>query len=144
MSLTWKSIGHAFASGFSSIVRGSKYMESALVKVEGSEKTVEKLSALIPGYGPVIVEVEQLGYAALGMLVGGLHYSGAAFEQNLLNSGSDQTAIDTIKALIVKYPSLVADVEAVFGKPQPGTIAAVAIKPPTAVAVPLASTIPVK
>lgn len=115
-------------------------MESALQKVESSAPTVEKLSALIPGYGPQIVGIEQLGYAALGMLVGGLHYSGAAFEQNLLNSGSDQTAIDTIKALIVQYPALVADVEAVFGKPQTGTIAAAALKSlppiPESIAVP--------
>jgi len=141
MSLTWKSIGHAFASGFSSIVRGSKYIESGLVKVESSAPTVERLSALIPGYGPQIVAIEQVSYAALGMLVGGLHYSGAAFEQNLLNSGSDQTAIDTIKQLIVQYPSLVADVEAVFGKPLVGTIAAVALKPPPPSPEPLAKPI---
>lgn len=117
MSLTWTSIGHAFASSFSAIVKGSKYLTGALVKVEGSEAKVEQLSALIPGYGPAIVEIEQIAYAGLGMLVGGLHYGGAAFESNLLDNGADQAAIAQVKAMVAKYPTLIADVEAVFGKP---------------------------
>lgn len=133
MSLTWSSIGHAFASSFSAVVRGSKYLEDALVKVEGSEKKVEQLSALIPGYGPAVVEVEQVAYAGLGMLVGALHYGGAAFEQNLLNNGADTDAIAQVKAMVAKYPSLVADVEAVFGKPNAATKPATTVPPPTLV-----------
>jgi hypothetical protein len=135
MSLTWKSIGHAFASGFSAIVKGASYIEGAVVKVEGSEQKVEQLSALVPGYGPTIVAVEQISYAGLGMLVGALHYGGAAFEKNLLDNGADQSAIDEIKALVHKFPNLIADVEAVFGKPKTGS----SIAPP----VPIPSNPPV-
>lgn len=135
MSLTWKSIGHAFASGFSAIVKGSKYIEGAAVKIEGSEQKVEQLSALIPGYGPAIVGVEQIAYAGLGMIVGGLHYGGAAFEQNLLDNGSDQAAIDEIKAIYKQFPNLLADIEAVFGKPVSATA-------PSAIGVP--QPVPVK
>lgn len=133
MSLTWSSIGHAFASGFSAITRGSKYLEGAVTKIQGSEKTVESLSALIPGYGPIAVEVEQIAYAGFGMLVGGLHYGGIAFEQNLLNNGADKAAIDQVKALVQKFPNLIADVEAAFGKPSVKPTITVPPPPPSSV-----------
>lgn len=126
MSLTWTSIGHAFASGFSAIVRGANYLASGIDKVETSAAKVEQLSALIPGYGPQVVQVEQLAYAGLGLVAAGLHYGGAAFEKNLLDNGADQSAIDAIKALIKQFPALIQDVEAAFGKA--GTAAA-AVKP---------------
>jgi hypothetical protein len=126
MSLSWSSVGHGFASGFSAIARGAKYLIGASAKIEDSEKVVESLSSLIPGYGPILVELERYAYAGLGMIVGGLHYGGAAFEQNLLSNGADQAAIDEIKTLIQKFPGLVADVEAVFGKPS-GSVPVVAV-----------------
>lgn len=130
MALTWTSIGHGFASGFSAIARGARYLANGIDKVETTEKKVESLTALIPVYGAEAVQVEQVAYAGLGLVSAGLHYGGAAFEKNLLDNGADQSAINEIKTLIQKFPSLVQDVEAAFGKPT-------AAKTPAAIPAPI-------
>lgn len=115
----WANVTHGFASCFKAIVKGAQYLATKIDVVEKAAPEIEQVSALIPNVGPQVVAVEQISFAALGFVAQGIHYGGAAFEQDLLNKGADQAFVDSIKAIIKQFPQVISEIEAVFGKPKP-------------------------
>jgi hypothetical protein len=67
MTAIIKSLDHAFASVFQDIETGAKAVFMWEQKdVQPNATQIELLSALVPGYGPEIVIMERLAFAALG------------------------------------------------------------------------------
>lgn len=93
MAITFKSVGHFFATAYTAI-------KNDLVKVEGTEATVEKVTAEIPVYGPLALTVEKAAYAALGELSAVLNAGGAAAASKLNDAGLDSSVVSTIQALV--------------------------------------------
>lgn len=102
------SFDHAIATGFQTLAHDAELVAGVLVKIHGTEPTVETLSALVPGYGPAIVGIERVSFAALGILASALHLGGEAAKQSLLNAGADQSAIQEFEAFIAAFPAVIA------------------------------------
>ena len=99
--ITFKSVGHLFATVFEKVV-------ADIPKVEATSATVETVTAAIPVYGPLAVPIEKAGYAVLGELASVLTAGGAAAESKLADAGHDVQVIATIKALVASIPQFVA------------------------------------
>jgi len=104
--ITFKSVGHFFATVFQKVV-------ADLPKVQATEGVVETVSAAIPVYGPLAVPIEKAGYAVLGELAAVLTAGGAAAEAKLADAGLDTNVIATVKDLASKgIPSLLSLIKA--------------------------------
>jgi hypothetical protein len=101
------SFDHAIASGFQTLAHDAELVAGVLLKINGTEPTVEALSTLVPGYGPAIVGIERVSYAALGILASALHLGGEAAKQGLLNAGADQSALQEFEAFIAAFPQVI-------------------------------------
>lgn len=107
MSFSFSNVEHALASGFMYIVKGAQSTAKFIAdKVEGTEGTVESLSALIPGYGDEAVAIERAAYSGLGVvtsLLGGASKLGddgaKAAEKLFLDAGLDKQLIQDFKDL---------------------------------------------
>lgn len=100
-AITFKSVGHFFATIYSKVL-------SVLPKIEGTATTVEAVTAKLPVYGPLAVTVEQAGYAVLGELSAVLNAGGAAAEAKLADAGLDENVIATVKELVASVPTVAA------------------------------------
>jgi hypothetical protein len=98
--ISFKSVGHFFATVFEKVV-------ADVPKIEATAPTVEAVTAAIPTYGPLAVPVEQAGYAVLGELASVLTAGGTAAESKLADAGLDINVIATVKALIASIPQFV-------------------------------------
>jgi len=98
--ITFKSVGHFFATVFQKVV-------ADVPKVEASASTVEAVTAAIPTYGPLAVPVEKAGYAILGEIASVLTAGGTAAEAKLADAGLDVNVIATVKALLASIPQFV-------------------------------------
>ncbi len=98
--ISFKSVGHFFATVFEKVV-------ADIPKVEATASTVEAVTAVIPTYGPLAVPIEQAGYAVLGELASVLTAGGSAAEAKLADVGLDSNVIATVKALIASIPQFV-------------------------------------
>jgi hypothetical protein len=105
----FKSIGHFFATFIQKVV-------VVLPKVEATEKTVETVTAAIPGYGPLALTAEKLAYAALGELSAVLTAGESAASAKLADAGLDINVIKSVQALIAEYPQVVALAKAAVTK----------------------------
>ena len=101
MAITFKSLGHMFATGFQKVL-------AVLPKIEATEKTVETVSAEVPTYGPLLLTAEKAGYAALGELAAVLNAGGAAASAKLADAGLDINVIQTVEALVKALPQIAA------------------------------------
>lgn len=101
MAITFKSVGHFFAKVFTAVSTG-------ITKVEGTEATVEAVTAVVPVYGPLALTVEKAGYAVLGEVAAVLNAGDAAAKAKLADAGLDTSVLDTIEALIGSIPALAA------------------------------------
>jgi hypothetical protein len=106
--ISFKNIPHALATFFKAAAQKIKddapKVEAAIEKIEGDKQVVEAVSGVVataiqPGSAAVVNVIEDAGFAALGALDNALKAGGAAAEQNLLNAGVDQAAIDAVKAV---------------------------------------------
>jgi hypothetical protein len=99
--ITFKSVGHFFATAFEKVV-------AVLPKVQATEATVEAVSAKVPVYGPLAVPVEKIGYAVLGELASVLAATGEAGKAKLADAGLDINVITTVEELLKDIPQLVS------------------------------------
>ena len=97
--ITFKSIGHFFATAYQKVV-------AVLPKIENSEATVEKVTAAVPVYGTLALPIEKLGYACLGELSAVLNAGGAAATAKLTDAGLDINVIQSVQALIASVPQI--------------------------------------
>ncbi len=98
--ITFKSIGHFWASAFKAIV-------NALPKIEATKATVETVTGAVPG-GAAIVPLEDAGYMVLGEIASIFTTGGDAAKAKLADAGMDVSVIQQIEAVVNQYPSLVA------------------------------------
>jgi hypothetical protein len=99
MAITFKSVGHFFATVYQKVV-------AVLPKIEATEQTVEAVSAKVPVYGPLSVTIEEAGYAVLGELSAVLNAGGAAAKAKLADAGLDEKVIATVEALVASVPQV--------------------------------------
>lgn len=97
--ITFKSVGHFFATAYQKVV-------AVLPKIEATETTVEKVTAEIPTFGPLALTVEKAGYAVLGELSAVLTAGGAAAKAKLADAGLDEKVIATVEDLIKGIPQI--------------------------------------
>jgi hypothetical protein len=98
MSITFKSVGHIFATFF-------KSAGSELVKLEGTKTIVEGttgaiLGAVAPTEAPIALSVESAAYAVLGEVASLISAGGAAAEAKLADAGLDQSVIAAAKSAL--------------------------------------------
>lgn len=99
MAITFKSVGHFFATAYEKVV-------AVIPKIESTETTVEKVTADVPVFGPLALTVEQAGYAVLGELSAVLNAGGAAAKAKLADAGLDENVISTVESLLGSIPQL--------------------------------------
>lgn len=118
MSFSFSSIGHAFATGLSDVVKASKAVESFIAKIDtpGNEATVEALTALVPTYGSAGVVAERAVFAVAGEVAAALKDFDAASVEKLVNAGLDKTVLADFQSLIKGMPALFSGVKTVVGK----------------------------
>ena len=99
--ITFKSVGHFFATVYEKVV-------AVLPKIESTEGTVEAVTAKVPVYGPLALPVEKVGYAVLGELSHVLNAGGAAAKAKLADAGLDINVIATVEDLVKSIPQFSA------------------------------------
>jgi hypothetical protein len=97
--ITFKSIGHFFATTYQKVV-------AVIPKIEATETTVEKVTAEVPVYGTIALPIEKLGYAVLGELSAVLNAGGAAASAKLSDAGLDINVIQAVEALVASVPQI--------------------------------------
>ncbi|MGA7887647.1 MAG: hypothetical protein WCA44_18080 [Acidobacteriaceae bacterium] len=98
--ITFKSVGHFFAKAFKAIV-------ADIPKIEATEKTVEAVTAAIPG-ASAAVPLEDAAYAVLGEFASVLTTGGEAASQKLANAGVDVSIVQQVETLLKSFPNLVS------------------------------------
>lgn len=98
MAITFKSVGHFFATVYKDVV-------SELPKVEATKATVETVTESVPG-GIAVVPLEDLGYAVLGELSAILNAGGDAAKAKLADAGMDVTVVNDVEALLKSVPQI--------------------------------------
>lgn len=101
MSISFKSVGHFFATVFQDALK-------AVPAIEATATTVETVTAAVPTYGPLAVPVEQAAYAVLGEVAAVLNATGPAASAKLADAGLDVNVIQTVEALLKSIPQFVA------------------------------------
>lgn len=99
--ITFKSVGHFFATAYQKVV-------AALPKIEATEGTVETVTAAIPVFGPMALPFEKIGFAVLGELSAVLTAGGAAAKAKLADAGLDINVITTVEDLVKSIPEITA------------------------------------
>lgn len=93
MAITFKSVGHFFATVFQKAL-------TIIPKIEATAATVETVTAAIPTYGPLAVPVEKAAYAVLGEIAAVLNAGGTAASTKLADAGLDINVIQTVEDLL--------------------------------------------
>jgi len=102
--ITFKSIGHFFATAWTALQTDEPKVESALTKVEKTEGTVEMVSSAA---APVLVPIEKVAYAVLGEISALLASGDAAAAKKLSDAGLDVNVVTTVQNLLKTAPNLV-------------------------------------
>jgi len=95
--ITFKSVGHFFATAYRAIVND-------IPKVEATKTTVEAVTKVAD---PNLVPVEDTAYAILGEVSSVLTAGGAAAEAKLADAGLDVNVINMVKTALASVPNLV-------------------------------------
>jgi hypothetical protein len=101
MAITFKSVGHFFATVYQKAL-------TELPKLESTASTVETVTSAVPTYGPLAVTVEKAAYAALGELSAVLTAGGDAAKSKLADAGLDINVITTLEDLLKGIPTVVS------------------------------------
>ena len=96
--ITFKSVGHFFATAFKAIVK-------ELPVIEGTKTEVEAASAVL---APQALPFENAAYALLGEIGSLLTTGGEAAAAKLTNAGIDVSVINQAKGVLASVPNLVA------------------------------------
>jgi hypothetical protein len=130
MAFSFASAGHAIGSALQDVAKGAEWLiKEAQTVVQPTEKGVESVTALIAQFLPqanMALIIEKVGYGALGIIIAGLQSGDAAFRQNLLNAGADESFIQQVEAIIEAFPALISGAKAQFEAQSPATTAATA------------------
>ncbi len=113
MGFTWQSAGHAFASLFKEVVKVSQKVSGVLGDIQKEEAVVTALTSLV---SPQAAAVEQIAFGALGALVAAVHATESAADADGLNVAFDAAVIHEVRALLLAFPHVLAQIEAAFGK----------------------------
>ena len=100
-AITFRSIGHFFATFFSKA-------ELFLSAVQSTATTVETVTASVPVYGPLALTVEKSAYAVLGDVAAVVNAADAAAKSKLADAGLDSQIIATVEALVAALPQVAA------------------------------------
>ncbi len=101
MALSWKSVGHFFASALKTLAAAQKIAP-----------VVEAVTAAVPGVGVSGVALENAGFAVLGELVALLNAGGEAAKQKLADAGLDIAVIQQAEGVLGSVGQLAALVKA--------------------------------
>lgn len=115
MSFSFASIGHAFATGLSDVVKAGEAVGNFIAKVTtpANQAEVEALTALAPApYNVVGVAVERGVFAVAGEVAGVIAKFEGAAAQKLADAGLDKGVIEDFEALIKSVPGLFAAAKA--------------------------------
>ena len=96
--ITFKSVGHFFATAFTALAKD-------IPKVEGTEATVEAVTAAAGG--AVAVPLESAAYAVLGEVAAVITAGGSAASSKLADAGLDVAVIQKVEAVIANFPNIV-------------------------------------
>jgi methyl-accepting chemotaxis protein len=113
MAFTWHSAGHAFASLLREVVSVSKKVTATLRGLQENEKLIESLTSLV---SPQAAAIEQIAFGALGELVAAVQATEAATAANGVNVSFDASVVAEVRKLMVAFPDVLNQVEAIFGK----------------------------
>jgi hypothetical protein len=104
----FKNLGHFFATVVSKVLSGTPKVVAAADQVAAvvtqDAPTVEAISGLVPGYGPLLVKGEEAAVMVFGAVLAAIHAGGDAVGQKLLDIGLDKTAVDTAIDAYHKVP----------------------------------------
>ena len=92
--ITFKSIGHFFASAFKKVITEAPAVETA---ISDSKTAVETVTAAVD---PALVPIEDAGYAVLGEVAQVINAAGDAGAAKLADAGLDVNVINMVKALL--------------------------------------------
>ena len=101
MTLSWKSVGHFFASALKTLAAAQK-----------AAPVIEAVTAAIPGAGISGAALENAGFAVLGELVGLLNAGGEAAKQKLADAGLDIAVIQQAEGVLGSMSQVAALVKA--------------------------------
>ena len=96
--ITFKSVGHFFATAFTALAKD-------IPKVEGTEATVEAVTAAAGG--AVAVPRESAASAVLGEGAAVITAGGSAASSKLADAGLDVAVIQKVEAVIANFPNIV-------------------------------------
>lgn len=104
--ISFKSVGHAFASALTKIHAGLQAVEKVLPSIQQDEKIVEGITALIPGGGAqTALAVERVAFGVLGDVAAAV----SAVDDATLAKGVDVTldaeVAAAVKALVTDFQS---------------------------------------
>ena len=108
MALSFKSVGHMFATFFHAVGTG-------VAKLESTETSVETATAAIPGAAPAVT-IEKAAYAVLGEVASILNTGGEAVEAKLTDAGLDSAVVTQVKGLLGSVSQVAALAKAVDSK----------------------------
>ena len=100
MALSWKAVGHFFASAL-----------QTLAAVQKAAPVVEGVTAAVPGVGISAAAIENAGFAVLGELAGLINAGGDAAKHKLADAGLDITVIQQVEAVLGGISELAAIVK---------------------------------
>ncbi len=100
MALSWKSVGHFFASAL-----------RALAVAQKAAPIVEGVTAAVPGLGVSAAAIESAGFAVLGELAGLINAGGEAAKTKLTDAGLDIAVIQQVEAVLAGVADLAAAVK---------------------------------
>ena len=100
MAVSWKSVGHFFASAL-----------HTLAEVQKAAPIVEGVTAAVPGAGISAAAIESAGFAVLGELAGLINSGGEAAKHQLADAGLDIAVIQQVEAVLAGVKDLAAAVK---------------------------------
>jgi len=114
MGITWKSVGHVFASGFHDLVVAARAVALFSAKVQPEASTIESITSLVPIYGPEAATIERLAFAALGEFAAIVNAAGGASAAASLVP-VDPVLLQEVEAALKNNPQLVKQAAALVG-----------------------------
>lgn len=104
MAISFKSLGHFFATAF-------KAISAELPKLAATKTIVEGVT--IAAGGAALVPVEDAAYALLGAFAAAFSASGSAVSAKLQDAGLDVVAVQKAEAVLAQVPQLVSVAKAI-------------------------------
>lgn len=97
--ITFKSVGHFFATSIKSLAPTLNFLEATKPVVE----TVTEVATAGTAVAPVAKTFEDLGYAVLGELSAVLNAGGDAAKAKLADAGLDVNVLNAVRSLLTTF-----------------------------------------